>query len=88
MTASSTTDRVWDWLCKASVPAILIIGTALITHEVRISRIEDSLFTKLDGAMMQAEILAVMPLMTDIAEIKLDVKEMKARLREVEQKLP
>jgi hypothetical protein len=88
MTPATKADRAWDWLCKAAVPVLVVLGTAVITHEVRISRIEENRFTALDGARLEAGILSAMPLMTDIAEIKLDVKEMKTRLREVEKKLP
>ena len=50
----STSEKIWDVVLKASVPLSLLLGSALITHEVRLSKIEATHFTREDSYKLRA----------------------------------
>lgn len=85
----ATANKVWDVLLKATVPISIIIGGALIGHEVRISRIEASRFTNADGLRLERDIRSWIDtrfpgkaefqgLREDVSEIREAVKRLEA----------
>jgi hypothetical protein len=77
-------DRVWDMLTKATVPITMIVATALISHEVRLSRIEENRFTDLDGAHLHQKLLEDFGKTYPPKWLLEDVKEIKDKLRDIE----
>lgn len=83
--------KVWEILMKATVPLSVIIGSALVTHEVRIAKLEESRFTGSDGVKLERDIRAYVQdsfppnwLREDIQEIKASMKSIEGRLRKIE----
>ena len=68
--------RVWDALTKLLVPVSIIIGGALITHEVRLSKIEQSV----NGNKEAIRAAAPGYIQNSIEEIKRGVQAMETRL--------
>ena len=82
--------RVWDILFKVSVPLVLLLGSVLVTHEVRLSSIESNRFTNRDAQELERRILAGVPpawLREDIREIKEGLDRLLVRLRALETKV-
>lgn len=86
---NNTSARVWDMLLKAMVPLSVVIGGALIGHEVRLSRIEDTRFTKENGLQLERSFRQWVEqrfppewLLSDIADIKEELRELKVILKE------
>jgi hypothetical protein len=70
---------LWDWILRISVPVIVLLAGAMISHEVRIQNIEGNRFTVKDGVNMEERISRLFPptwLLDDIKEIKAAIKEL------------
>lgn len=84
----STSDRVWDIVLKALVPVSILLAGSLVSHEVRLAKIEESRFTERDASLMERRIIESIPppwLKAQIEEIKALLRENTSRLRAVEQ---
>lgn len=84
-------DKVWDLAMKASVPILIILGTALIRQEIRISRIEETRFTDSDGLRLEQRlerwIEQRFPSRSDFESMREDVREIKAAIKILEKKM-
>ena len=85
--------KIWEIALKALVPISILIGSVLIAHEVRISKIESNRFTDKDAAVHEAAMKEYVLqystpswLRDDITEIKDTLKAVQSRLRELERK--
>lgn len=94
MSTRSLSDRIWDIATKLSVPAVLAAGAAIIAHEIRISRLEATRFSRSDGLVLERDVREWMDerfppywLRASLVEIKADLKTIDERLRSVEQSL-
>lgn len=67
-------ERVWDIATKLAVPLSIILAGALVTHEVRIAKMETEQSYIRRG------------IGDDLSEIKILLRDMEQRLREVEKK--
>lgn len=78
-------DKVWDVLMKATVPVSIIVGGALIGHEVRIARIEETRFTDVEGYQLQAQVKDWIeqrfPNRADFRSLQDDVREIKEAVK-------
>lgn len=53
---SVVSDRVWDFASKAAMPACVVLASVLITHEIRLSKIEATRFALSDAHRLRSEI--------------------------------
>lgn len=83
-------DRVWDLAGRVAVVIVLGVGSWMIGHEVRLSKIESNRFTDAAAIQLERRILQQLPpswLREDITEIKAMLKDYGVRMRELEQKI-
>lgn len=78
---------------KATVPISVILGSALVSHEIRIRTLEEHRFTRADAKDLQSGIQEWVAtsqppewLKENIREIKDSMKEIASRLRALEQR--
>jgi hypothetical protein len=86
--------KVWEYALKTLVPVSVIMGSALVVHEVRLSVIESNRFTTKDAAVLKEQIYTSFPqdwLQSQIAEIKVELnygfQRVEARFDKVEERL-
>lgn len=86
-----TKKGVWDILIKAAVPISVMTAGAIITHEVRISRIESNQFTGKMGSDLRNDmkewVTSQFPppwLKESMIEIKQSLRDIEARIRSLE----
>jgi len=80
-------DRFWDFATKATVPLAMVIGGALVTHEVRLTKIESNRFTQEAARELERRIEAqIVPgwLKENINDMKDTLKAIEARLQQIE----
>lgn len=80
--------KVWDVLIKATVPVSIVIGSALIAHEVRIAKLEDSRFTTADAYQLEHRVVRALEAKFPQPWLLDDLREIKDRLKSIEARLP
>lgn len=86
-TSNGLSERIWDMATKAAVPLSLLIGGAMVAHEIRITKLEETRFTTIDAERMRREIESSYPppwLRAQILEMKASLAEINTRLRDLE----
>lgn len=77
------TSRFWDFIIKLTVPIVLALGTALVVHEVRISKVEVAVNGNKENIIGRAPVTV----QEDIAEIKESIRNIDGRLYGVQDRL-
>ena len=87
-------ERVWDLAMKATVPVAIILGAALIRHEVNLAQqaveirtINDSRFTDIDGLKMEKSLKQWIEQRFPPGWLRDDIQEIKGRLQKIEDKM-
>lgn len=84
----STAARWWDAAMKFAVPLVIGAGSMAVGHEIRLTRIESTRFTKDDGAALLEKVRQEnqVPawLKDSLAEIKTGIRDLDARTRNIE----
>lgn len=73
--------RAWDIAIKLLVPLSLIAAGAMVNHEVRLSRIEESRFTQQDGYILEEKTASA----EDVRDVKRLLEALDSRTRSIEQ---
>lgn len=84
---------LWDVFLKATVPLTVLIGSVIISHEIRISKVEEYRFDRTDAAQLREDIKSWVDanqppswLRDSVREIKDDLKKISERLSLLESK--
>ncbi len=87
-------DRAWDIMLKVTVPVTTLIAGTIVAHEIRLTRIESTSFTKKDGFALERDLkewvdVRIQPAWRpeDLTEIKGVLRSISDRLHSVEGKL-
>lgn len=80
MGVSTQREKLWDLAMKAAVPLSIILGGAIIAHEVKIGRHEE----RLEDVEQRVEHFDSRWLRESVDEIKGTLRTMDTRLRELE----
>lgn len=83
-------DRVWDFLLKLTVPAVLAACGIIVKHEVELSRILESRFSVQDAHALEMRVMANgVPawLREQLAEIKVLLRQQDERMRVLEARI-
>lgn len=82
--------KAWDMAIKALVPVVIAIAGWGIGHEVRMSNLELTHMSKVDGHALEDRIGRKFPpewLREDLKEVKQLLRDQDSRLRAIEQKV-
>lgn len=79
----SQSSRIWNVVEKVAISLVFLIGSVIISHEIRIARLEETRFTAVDGETLRKEITAAMP----PAWLREQIKDMQTVLRSIEERL-
>ena len=83
--------KAWDLMLKALIPVVVFLCGVLLSHEMRITKIESNRFTLKDGQVLEDKIRKDYPpqwLREQIAEMKVTLIKIEDRLRKAELRNP
>jgi hypothetical protein len=86
--------RVWDLSLRVIIPALLVwaatVQAAVVLHDKQLAVFEATRFTDEDGRLLLDTIMGRVPpdwLKEDLAEIKVDLSDIKKRMAALEAKI-
>ena len=78
----AASDRFWDMAARFMVPVVMGLSAMLVSHEVRLAKIEANRFTASDAGMMEGRVHDWIG-----ANLRTDLKAIEARLDDVLQRI-